>query len=96
MEATNAVEVSQALWRVRCALRGLREALSHDHFAMDVVSFDNAELKVAVRALQGACAECLVSKTMITDLIRMQVPPEFGNCSIDVDFEIPSDWVCEA
>ena len=96
METTDSIETSQALWRVRSALRGLRDALARDNYAMEVVSFDKCNLKVAVRALEGACPDCLVPKTMITDLIRTQVPSEFITCSIDVDIDIPSDWVVDA
>ena len=95
MEAADSIETSQALWRVRSALRGLRDALARDNYAMEVVSFDKLELKVAVRALQGACPECLVPKAMITDLIRTQVPSEFSNCGIDVDIDIPSEWMVD-
>ena len=92
MKSLERVDAVQSLWRVRHALRGLQDAFATDRFAMEVVSLRDDRLRIAIRALDGACAECLIAADVIRDLIRTQIPSDLGSCVIDVHLDVPDEW----
>ena len=86
------VDEADSLWRVRSALSGLHDALATDHYALEVTGLDDRRLAITIRARDGACEECLISRAMISDLIRTQMPSDLSDRTIDLAFDVPADW----
>jgi hypothetical protein len=68
------------------ALAGLRGALNADGYEMRV-ALDGASLTVAVDAGPEACAECLVPKTLMLEMIRAVVPAT----DLEVNLRYPAE-----
>lgn len=92
MEILEMVSQPHSLWRVRTALSGLQDALATDHYALQIDDVTDKRLAITIRALAGACEECLISPEIISNLIRTQVPSDFTACAIDLHLDVPAEW----
>lgn len=81
-DGTHSVELE----RIRSAVAGLVSAFATDGYVMRVVEFDGERLHMAIDALEGACAECLVPPSMMTGLIRTSLPKDIAEAQIVIDY----------
>ena len=73
---------------IRAALSGLCTSFAADGYRMSVVGFHDDRLEVVVEAGEDACAECLVSKEVTAEMIRMTLPPGVAVGSIDLVYPL--------
>lgn len=74
---------------VEAALEGLRRDLRIDGYDLQVVRLEGPRLDLAIRALEGACEECLVPQAMMQRMIVATLPAHLQ--SLDVRLEYPTE-----
>lgn len=57
------------------ALGGIRESLQADGYDIEVAGLKGSTLSVTIRALEGACADCLVPASVMEGIIMSVVSP---------------------
>ncbi|ODU04257.1 MAG: hypothetical protein ABS81_10910 [Pseudonocardia sp. SCN 72-86] len=58
------------------ALSGIRQSLQVDGYDLEVTGFESAVLRVGVRALDGACEDCLVPPSAMETMIKAAMPSD--------------------
>ena len=70
-------------------LDGLRESLEADGYDLRVDSLEGGRLTLSIVANEGACEECLVPKTIMTELVKQSLSD--GSGVTDVEVHYPTD-----
>lgn len=68
------------------ALDPFREALRSDGYEIELASIAPGQLEFTIKALDGACEECLVPEQVMAQMIASDLPPAVSSAKISIHY----------
>ena len=72
--------------QVEEALTPMCDALRHDGYSLEVVDAREGQLSLRVRALENACAECLVPASLMAQMVSAAIDGAYSTDAIAIEY----------